>query len=958
MCLNSLKTLSTTLSLVCLHVCFGPDATLVFSFQHDSSAHRSYRGNYQIGFPKLHSEDLPVTSQSFYSNEMSIVESYAMGLAGEDSIESDEWRCSVGYECGCSVTAQDSKAVKANILKGKKILSESVLPTSKPAEQRSQFICESSGLQSAVLIVQCPGRRYVLELAEVKKDKKLKLGKADRDRFFTSFAILDVEGNSPSPPLDAIEQNRSDNALGINMIWVPSGNFKMGSPGEEVGHRPDETIADVQLSHGFWLASTETTQRQWIRLVGTTPFAPTMTQSIQVNRPMGDNLPVAYISRKSVLEFCGILTDLERSEGRISSEWCYTLPSEAQWEFACRAGSSSAYSFGNDPRQLTKYAWYADNASKNGQGSFMPVARKAKNALGLYDMHGNVSEYCLDQVDKSKTVPGGIDPIMTANSESIRGGNYLSNFQNCRSATRFPQPDKRNAVGFRIALVKSETLNDDRLLPLQRTSRKSAYEPQTKIQNIHHAAFEKDVHPNIRVEDSPLGVEMIWCPPGTFLMGSRVFESVDTNVDTLNVGDAGCQPTCLTKGFWISKSEVTNSIAARLEWVAASQNLDGNRPVYMRFREAVKACQDLTLSEQQAGRLPVGYEYRLPTEAEWEYACRASTTTNFFWGNDPRLAKDYHVVGTTSFSKTVVDVMTHKPNSWGIHDMIGNAPEWCLDRYKPYHQGGIDPFCSNGDFIRPVVRGLQSSARRSSGFAPVQLEEKDDSNFTKRKDYLFGVRVVLGRPIEVGLLDSVPRDVEVQFDVAEMTAAAVQQPISARAIHLMTDPEISRALGISSSVNNQLLELLAYARKKANDIVGEEPAANPQKESTKSLVNPNAYINALGGRQKQVNDAVEQILRQDFPTFVSQHLNIEQQNKLKSQWLKCTGPSAEQLKAMGYGEKNANYIAQHLRQLHDSARSAPSVQAREIDEALEKLLDADCLAAWRRIAEVHQPVKP
>lgn len=732
-------------------------STILFSWdialQGSTVVHQSYRGGFAVDFPDLgmKKEDANVNTEIRYDPSISVVESYAKGVSGKDWLGSDEWKFSVSYERGFQVLPIEVKSIKTKMLIGSNVVSEKELPATGANELRSQHTCEKGGLQSVFLVIQSPGKRYILEFSELKKDKKQKLSKLDRDMFFSSFRAFESKESLAVPPLDVLKQNRSDSALGIEMIWIEPGNFQMGSPKDEVGHKNNEAQAEVQLRHGYWLASTETTQEQWTKLVGTTPYAPASTQNIKVFYPLGADLPVILVSREDALEFCALLTDIERAEGRIGPEWCYTLPTEAQWEFACRAGSQAAYCFGDNPEPLNRFAWFAANVKRDGYTPYpiMPVGRKEKNDYGLFDMHGNVSEYCLDLGDEKKAFPGGEEPVSLKGREIMRGGNYGSSSEDCRSAVRFPRPSHKYNTGFRIALVKSEPSDLERIQALRLAQRKSVYEPQSAVVNIHQAISQEEleVKSSVLSGDLSLPVEMIWCPAGTFLMGSRVLESYDHTGKNLGPRDVSCQPTCISRGFWISKTELTNGEAFRLGWVEEAVDRSRNDyPVSLKYRHVLKACRSLTESERKAGRLPSGFEYRLPTEAEWEYACRAGTTTRFFWGDNPQLAEGYRIVARTSFQNSVGEVMSHQPNPWGIHDMIGNHSEWCLDSYKPYLQGGIDPFCSDGDFVYPVVRGSQNSYNRERDYAPI-IDSADG-----KKIGLHGVRLVLARPIGLSMV--------------------------------------------------------------------------------------------------------------------------------------------------------------------------------------------------------------
>ena len=163
----------------------------------------------------------------------------------------------------------------------------------------------------------------------------------------------------------------------------------MGSPNDEVDRKLDEgPQTEVTLTQDFWLGKTEVTQLQW--------------EAIMENNPSsfkGENHPVETVTWYVVMEFCRKLTERERAAGRLDEGHEYTLPTEAQWEYACRAGTTTRFSFGDDPEysQLGDYGWFSENPLTGSSGNSLnrthDVGGKLANPWGLYDMHGNVWEW-------------------------------------------------------------------------------------------------------------------------------------------------------------------------------------------------------------------------------------------------------------------------------------------------------------------------------------------------------------------------------------------------------------------------------------------------------------------------------------------------------------------------------------------------------------------------------------
>jgi formylglycine-generating enzyme required for sulfatase activity len=243
-------------------------------------------------------------------------------------------------------------------------------------------------------------------------------------------------------------------AVGIQLCWCPPGKFTMGSPPDEPERRPDEDQVAVTLTKGFWMAKYETTQGQWKRVVGKLPGP------LTAELPEGDDYPVGNVNFAEAEAFCQALTELGRRKGDLPPGWEFRLPTEAQWEYACRAGTTMATAFGDKlSSKQANFKGKPYNRAEAGPslGRVAKVGSYPPNAWGLHDMHGNTFEWCRDWYHAK--LPGGIDPDLheaTATSRVRRGGGWTDDGWACRSAFRLRfEPERRyDHIGFRVVVVQ------------------------------------------------------------------------------------------------------------------------------------------------------------------------------------------------------------------------------------------------------------------------------------------------------------------------------------------------------------------------------------------------------------------------------------------------------------------------------------------------------------------------
>lgn len=279
--------------------------------------------------------------------------------------------------------------------------------------------------------------------------------------------------------------------LGIKLMPIPAGTFTMGSPIDEPGHREDEgPQTRVVISHLLWLGQTDITQAQWRTIMGTS-LLEQVRRSLADHKKDGDpselaynaadDTPMYYVNWEEAVAFCHRLTDRERAAGRLPAGYEYRLPTEAEWEYACRAGTTTATYAGDlviigahNAPVLDDVAWYGGNSNigytgkgwdisklaereyPGGIAGPRTVATKKSNAWGLYDMIGNVLQWCGDWY--AEKLPGGevVDPRGpdSGSLRVLRGDSWINAARFSRAACRWGgQPESRTDTGgFRIAL--------------------------------------------------------------------------------------------------------------------------------------------------------------------------------------------------------------------------------------------------------------------------------------------------------------------------------------------------------------------------------------------------------------------------------------------------------------------------------------------------------------------------
>ena len=262
---------------------------------------------------------------------------------------------------------------------------------------------------------------------------------------FLEFLQKSVDSGETSPVPHRSDDAMVFNSIGMQFVQIPKGTFLMGSPPDEKGRLDNEQQHEVRLTRDFYLGVYTVTQGQYTQVMGKNP---SRFQGSAVENVNSANHPVDTVSYDDCVEFCRRLSALPEE---IATGRRYRLPTEAEWEYACRAGAKTAFNFGNDAADLGLHAWYDANSGLQTHA----VGGKKPNAFGLYDMHGNVWEWCSDWYAEYPsgrlTNPRGPD---TGSSRVLRGGSWNDEPGIVRCADRgFNSPGGRNSYdGFRLLL--------------------------------------------------------------------------------------------------------------------------------------------------------------------------------------------------------------------------------------------------------------------------------------------------------------------------------------------------------------------------------------------------------------------------------------------------------------------------------------------------------------------------
>ncbi|MCE9603303.1 MAG: SUMF1/EgtB/PvdO family nonheme iron enzyme [Planctomycetia bacterium] len=599
------------------------------------------------------------------------------------------------------------------------------------------------------------------------------------------------------------------NSIGTSMVVIPPGEFLMGSSDEQIestvkiatklkayeGHlnwirRVERPQHRVILSKPFALGATEVTNKQFKQFVEATKHVSDAEQDL-IDNPdtkrrnqtwlnpgydLSDELPVTNVSWNDACAFCNWLSGQEQLRPNYrkneNGAWVatpeangYRLPSEAEWEYACRGGTTTLYSFGDDQAELKNHAWFAANA----EGRPRAVGAKLPNPFGLYDMHGNLNEWCQDWFQTAYGNGSQTDPPGSSigSSRVHRGGSWSPHATAITSAQRdsYEPRSPHLYTGFRLARTLASPaalLSATSPVIQQPTSKPTLIGTQpppavapfdAKTARSHQDAWAMHLGIDVKTPNN-VGATMVLIPPGEFRMGS----SDEQAAVLIGAGETPQHRVVLTKPFVMSATEVTveqfarfvkatGHVTERERMIAADPTASEKKtwrvlmptsPVErISWNDACAFCnwlseQDHLLAAYQkdgaSWQLRDGFGYRLPTEAEWEYACRAGTTTQYAHGDEDVQLKEYATYQSNARNFATVGAL--KPNHFGLYDMSGSAYEWCQDWYEAdwYTRSPLNDPPGPAVGTHRVIRGgtayinslsLRSASRMNSPPTPI-----------------------------------------------------------------------------------------------------------------------------------------------------------------------------------------------------------------------------------------------
>jgi len=600
------------------------------------------------------------------------------------------------------------------------------------------------------------------------------------------------------------------NSIGMKMVLLPPGEFMMGIKdaaafkklradmlsssdywdrvmGKGIGAVINLPGHRVRLNRPMYMGAHEVTVGQFRMFTEQSGFKTDAERGLVYEKPyegkepirtwqktfykQADDHPVLQVGWKDCMAFCEWLS---KREAKLGHE--YSLPTDAEWEYACRAGTTTLWHFGDPDVYKQMAPQYANMSWKGGGTQPIAVGQKKPNAFGLFDMHGNLCEWVADWHHWYYYLEGPLnDPTGPATQNEhkitrrwVRGGAFNVSSYWARSDMRIrihQGSNQHDHVGFRVAMHVKDIEGAE---PAEEPNMRIVGQDKAPADPVaaQQAAVIKDRPKELKIRlNEDVSMEFVLIPAGSFLMGSLKGGRYERPVHQV----------VISKPFYIGKYEVTQgqwdavmgkgnhkarwgekvASSLRKEWVGPNKPM--SRVSWNDWQDFVAGLSKKVAVSLRETKHPLaeraGYTFSLPTEAQWEYACRAGSKTEYCFGDDPALLEEYAWITPDDAPHPReriwpdLAVGGRKPNKWGIHDMHGNAWEWCQDWWdKDYYsksplkdpQGPVD-----GNF--KVLRGgaVKSYGRfaRSAFRLFINADVPDDD-----RTLLTGARLVINLP--------------------------------------------------------------------------------------------------------------------------------------------------------------------------------------------------------------------
>ena len=641
---------------------------------------------------------------------------------------------------------------------------------------------------------------------------KIAIGKLEPPRAIAPFDAKQARAYQEAWATHLKTSVEQTNSLGMKLVLIPPGEFTMGSTPEQIAaakrfaeqaegevdkwtlERLDaEAPAHrVKLGKPFLLGATEVTVGQFRRFVEATSYV-TETErfgggsstSRQEQDPqkksltwrtpnfaVNDQSPVGEITWNDAVAFCNWLSDVEKKRRcyteALPGVWeldregdGYRLPTEAEWEFACRAGTATRYSFGDDAALFGEFGW-----SEKTRHIEFPIAAGSKkpNPFGLYDMHGAADEWCHDwySADYYAGSPAE-DPAGPAAGYARvrRGGGWNNPLVRNGSAFRGSYTPfwRFGGLGFRVLRISTTAASGaPQALPVASANGAAGSAPAppaavAPFDSMQARAHQEDWAAYLNrpvAKPNSIGMPLVLIPPGEFTMGStpeqiaaaaKLAEEADKNAEKWSLeriaSEAPAHRVKLSRPFLMGATEATVGQYRRFveatNYVTETERFGGGDSTkqdeqdpqkknatwrglgaddsavrQVTWADAAAFCNWLSDAEKKTRcyvqnsegqwELDVaGDGYRLPTEAEWEFACRAGTTTQYSFGDDASKFGEYGWSAAVGPAPSPLAVGSKIPNAFGLYDLHGNVDEWCHDWFAAdfyARSSETDPICS------------------------------------------------------------------------------------------------------------------------------------------------------------------------------------------------------------------------------------------------------------------------